>query len=913
MTFLEETAKNISDRHGTELSAVAVVFQNRRAALYFKHHLAELAGGASWLPWTTSIQDFWSERTGLRRMETVELFFTAFESYRESGGLDTIDGFSRWAPTALSDFDEIDHYFVDHEKFFRAARDLKRVEAWSPDGKTTPMQVRYLDHLERMEIFYKRLTARMQTARAGYDGWIARTAVTVLDSLATDMPYRYVYFVGFNALTRCEEKLMKALCDQERGEIIVDADEYYTDDPMQEAGSGLRLMARTMGWKKIPGVGQHYRNSSKQITLTAAARRVGQARTAGHILSEIPSEHHSKTAVVLADETALLPVLHAIPGTVASLNVSMGYPCSMTSSADLIRLLLEMQERSLEWDPRGFYHKDIERLLHHPFLRRVNAGLCRDLLDQMAKWNQVIFSEADWKEAVHDQPEFARWIALWKDGADALTGLKSVMEEWIERSFSLLEKEAARHLYRIVALIERYSENLSGPLSLRVVREMLTSLIAETRIPFIGEPLEGLQVLGFLETRSLDFKNVIVVSANEGTLPRPSRRESSIPFELRKEWGLPTHELHDGIYAYNFYRLLQRAENVWIVYDSETDELGQGERSRFIAQMLRELPAYHSGIRIRDEVARFPFVLHGPSTTDRVMKDGNVMDLLREYLQSGVSATALQNYYECRMRFYYQYLLGLKAGDDVEESIDAMTFGMIIHESLNELYAEFEGSCLVSDRVRQKKETIPDVIVRAARKVFGSGELRFGKNYLMMQVASKWLERFIAWDSERAGRHRVFLEGLEMSADRRLAVHGYDVRFYGRLDRVETVDDQPVIIDFKTGKAEESKKSDMDAVMKDKRALQLAFYAWLRTKASSDAPQPAIFSFRHFSDPLMALTVDGHQLTSAHMDEFEQHLITWIAEVTDPNVPFERTGEINRCQYCDFQVICQRQSRESLF
>jgi RecB family exonuclease len=913
MTFLEETAKNISDRHGTELSAVAVVFQNRRAALYFKHHLADLAGGASWLPWTTSIQDFWSERTGLRRMETVELFFTAFESYRESGGLDTIGDFSRWAPTALSDFDEIDHYFVDHEKFFRAARDLKRVEAWSPDGKTTPMQGRYLDHLERMEIFYKRLTARMQSARAGYDGWIARTAVTVLDSLTTGMPYRYVYFVGFNALTRCEEKLMKALCDRERGEIIVDADEYYTDDPMQEAGSGLRLMARTMGWKKIPGVGQHYRNSSKQITLTAAARRVGQARTAGHILSEIPSEHHSKTAVVLADETALLPVLHAIPDTVASLNVSMGYPCGMTSSADLVRLLLEMQERSLEWDPRGFYHKDIERLLHHPFLRRVNAALCRDLLDQMAKWNQVIFSEADWKEAVNDQPEFARWIALWKDGADALTGLKSVMEEWIERSFSLLEKEAARHLYRIVALIERYSENLSGPLSLRVVREMLMRLIAETRIPFIGEPLEGLQVLGFLETRSLDFKNVIVVSANEGTLPRPSRRESSIPFELRKEWGLPTHELHDGIYAYNFYRLLQRAENVWIVYDSETDELGQGERSRFIAQMLRELPSYHSGIRIRDEVARFPFVLHGPSTTDRVMKDGNVLDLLREYLQSGVSPTALQSYYECRMRFYYQYLLGLKAGDDVEESIDAMTFGTIIHESLNELYAEFEGSRLVSDRVRQKKESIPDVIVQAARKVFGRGELRFGKNYLMMQVATKWLERFMAWDSERAGRHRVFLEGLEMAADRRLAVHGYDVRFYGRLDRVETVDDQPVVIDFKTGKAEESKKSDMDAVMKDKRALQLAFYAWLRSEASSDVPQPAIFSFRHFSDPLMALTVDGHQLTTAHVDEFEQHLITWIAEVTDPNLPFERTGEINRCQYCDFQVICQRQSRESLF
>lgn len=913
MTFLEETAKTIADRHGTELSTVAVVFQNRRAALYFKHHLADLVDGASWLPWTTSIQDFWSERTGLRRMETVELFFTAFESYRESGGLDTIDDFFRWAPTALSDFDDIDHYLVDPKKFFKAARDLKRIEFWSPDGKTTPMQGRYLDHLERMEIFYERLTARMQTARAGYDGWIARTAVSVLESLTAEMPYRFVYFVGFNALTACEEKLMKELYDRKRGEIIVDADEYYTGDPMQEAGSGLRLMARAMGWKKIPGVGRHYRDIAKQITFTAAARRVGQARTAGHILSEIPPEHHSKTAVVLADETTLLPVLHAIPGNIASLNVSMGYPCGMTSSADLVRLLLEMQERSLEWNPRGFYHKDIERLLHHPFLRRVNAALCRNLLDHMAKWNQVIFSETDWKEAVHDQPEFARWIALWKDGADALAGLKNVMEEWIERSFSLLEKEAARHVYRIVALIERYSENLSGPLSLRVVREMLTPLIAETRIPFIGEPLEGLQVLGILETRSLDFKNVIVVSANEGTLPRPSRRESSIPFELRKEWGLPTHELHDGIYAYNFYRLLQRAENVWIIYDSETDELGQGERSRFIAQMQHELPGDHTGIRIRDEVARFPFVLHGPSTSDRVMKDGNVLDLLREYLQSGVSVSALQSYYDCRMRFYYQYLLGLKAGDDVEESIDAMTFGTIVHDCLNELYAEFVGHGLASDRILQKKESIPDVIVRAARNVFGRGELRYGKNYLMIQVATKWLERFIIWDAERSNRHRIHLEGLEMAADRRLAVHGYDVRFYGRLDRVETVDDHPVVIDFKTGKADESKKSDMDAVMKDIRALQLAFYAWLRSEAAQAVPQPAIFSFRHFSDPLMTLTVDGHPLTSVHMDEFEQRMITWVAEVTDPNVPFERTGEINRCQYCDFQVICQRQSRESSF
>lgn len=899
MTFLQEVAETLTQRHDRNLSNVAVVFQNRRAALYFKHHLAARSNGAARLPHTASILDFWCECTGFRPMEHAELLFAAFDSYRSAGGLDGLEEFLAWAGTALDDFDEIDHYRIDPSRFFQALCDWKRVEAWSPDGQVTSRQQKYLEHLKILQPWYDQLSEGMRGVRRGYDGWIARQGVSDLQALRSAFAYDRTYFVGFNVLTRCEEICMKFFSDHGWGEVIVDADEYYVHDVRHEAGSGLRGMARTMGWDQtIPGVGNHFRSMPKNITTLFVPGHHGQSSAVGSILAGLSEAERNQTAVVLADESLLMPVLHSIPSSVASVNVSMGFPCRLTLTADLVNLLLDLQENSQRWTPRAWYYKDIQRALDHPLWGRKNGRLCRQVRQQMTERNLSVIQVEEWRTLTQAEPDFGKWISLWEDGAQGMEALQGVIADWMPVCPSPIEREAACALYRAMALLRRYASGHA--LTIRVVREWMTRLIAEIRLPFIGEPLEGLQVLGILETRSLDFRNVILVSANEGVLPQSVRRDSSIPYEVRREWQLPTYELHDGIVAYNFYRLLQRAENIWMLADCKTGDLGDGEPSRFVQQIHHECGEL-SSIAVRREAVRLPMSARGPRRTDTVEKDHAILERLRTLFQGGISPSAWNTYRECSMRFYYRYILGLREEDEIDESMDARMLGEIVHGCLFTLYEEARGQTLDPGWLRQKKKSVPEVVLQEARKRFGEGDLQSGKNFLMSRVAQRWLEEFLAWDAERAQQHEVVVQGLEDTVTRSLEHETEPVLFKGRVDRVDLVDGQMVVTDYKTGAADLKSFDSMEKVLQDNYPLQLALYAWLTTQ--EDVPACGVYSMRHREwKPLL---IDNKPLSIVHVRELEEQMRKWITEATDPRVPFRRTDEKN-CQYCDFRLLCLR-------
>ncbi len=937
--FLEKVAQTLLEEHGEQVGHLLVVLPNRRAGLFLKKHLIRIAGKNLFAPRILSISDFIEELCPLEVADNITLLFELYHVYKEIEGdaAESFDHFSKWGPVLLNDFNEINSYLLDDQLVYANLRQIKSIENWSLGAEDlTENQENYLAFYHKLPAFYERFCARLLHQQKCFPGYAYRWVAENLQTLLPEMHSQKVYFVGFNALSTAEQRILSGMCHAQKARLFWDADRYYLRQHKHEAGTFLRQYQKNQNLP-FEWIGNDFATSEKNIHIIGVPGHAGQAKLAGDLLAnQIPEKQQQNTALVLAEEALLLPVLNALPKAVEKVNVTMGYPLKNTPMQSLFDAIFTLHENVSRMGQQRhgakFYHNDVIKLFHHPYVKRMmerkgqrNVSDC--ITAEIMERNKVFLSMEE-MDAFFDDPDISTLLdrvrylfkPLLRVPQDVLEMLFLTTDQLrifliTTRKKTHLELEYVFHYTRILKRLQALSDQYAFFSGLHGFRSLFQQITAASSLDFYGEPLQGLQIMGLLETRALDFENVILLSVNENTLPGAKADSSFIPYDLRKHFKLPAYTEKDAVYAYHFYRLIQRAKNVWLIYNTQTDDFGSGERSRFIAQLLHELPKINPKIKMDQQVLATPVKVHRPKEFE-VPKDQTAHARLNLLFAGGLSPTALTTFVNCPLDFYYKYILSLREANAVEETIEASSFGVFVHQTLEQLYQPFTGQFIRADDVQQMVPKVAATLEAAFEGLYSDDEMRYGKNFLAYRVALGFIERFL-------DREIHFLEALEVQGEslKILALEEkllteltvetksgtQKVCIRGNADRIDQVGGITRIIDYKTGrvKANDLKLATTAEITHDikfQKPFQILMYALMYRKNFPEDQgrlQSGILSFRALEEGLINAEIDGeHLLTPQHLNDFEAELHQLIRRIADPDVPFRHVPDSTWCTFC---------------
>lgn len=962
MTFLEKTAAYLYKTYGDGISDLCIVVPNRRAKLFFQKYLGSIIGKTIWSPAIFSIEDFLINISGLRICDPIQVLFELYEIHKELEGANAqpFDEFTSWAQQLLGDFNEIDSYLVDAKDLFSFLNEAKALSVWNLDNKPlTDFEKQYLRFFNSLYTYHQQLGVRLLASNLAYPGLLFRKTAEHIGDHQKKLVWNKIIFAGFNALTKAEEVIIDSLVSIGKAETLWDADAYYMEDEKQEAGFFLRHWKKK--WKSHPfnWIEKDFATSSLKINIIGVPYHVGQAKLCGELLSgqilkDNPAE---ETAVVMMDEQVLLPILNSMPPIVKELNITMGLPLRQTPVYDLFDTIFRMHENTSRFERSGtpgkekFYYRDILRVLQHPYAARMagsllkgNAFVIEDLIAAIRTGNHVFFNKEDIVETGTGifagslgflEPVFDSWqdplktieclrliIANLRDGF--LSGNEDEKSKAAEIEIEFLYA-FSRIIYRLSTLIEKYN----AIKTLKVFHSLFNQLAGITSLPFYGEPLKGLQMMGMLETRTLDFDNLILLSVNEDLIPSGKTVQSFIPFDIRRHFHLPTYQHKNAIYAYHFYRLIQRAKQVYLLYNTESDELGGGEVSRFVKQILHELRAYNPKITIEEEILVTSPLKANPFPDLKIPKTPEVVELLMKKAETGFSPTSLNNFIQCSLKFYLQDLLGIREDKELEEAIDSQVLGLAIHETLHQLFLPYKGMVVSEKSIEQMLPLYPATLDTAFKKKFKGSNIAYGKNLLLVRVASILVKKFLDKEKELISNLRkegadIVVTHLEKPLAGMLSINSEDkvleVKIKGFVDRIDKIGSEWKIIDYKSGSVTASslKFKDWNELKTDPdlaKSLQLYTYAWLFRKSLPETTaniRAGIVSLRKLNDgfiqapSLSSVEKNATLITEDDLSAFEGILKDVLEEVFDLSVPFSQTEDVKRCQYCDFVSHCDR-------
>ena len=995
MTFLQQTAQRIFDAHGPSLSDVWVILPTRRAVSVFLDELAAHSDRPFLAPHALAVDDFITQSAGVQLIDSVSLLFELYEVFREIDPLVEFEQFIGWASVLLADFDRIDQYLVNPHELFSYLTAAKALERWQVDMPAsakpiveTPGTSRYFKLFENLHTTYHALHQRLTAQGLAYRGMAYRLLADNVESLIRDnTAYERVYFVGFNALSRAEEHIIRILVDAQKAELIWDADPYYLDDKRQEAGEFLRRY-RDNGWllskDNKDNIRENFNNligTEKNIRVVGVPNASMQAKVAGRIYQEWggrrktgEEDSPSKTAIVLADETLLVPVLYALDENVTDLNVTMGLSLRSSLLFTLVDTLFEMQRTVHEFRTKDgrdlripkFHHRHVVKLLNHPFVKQYERihnlqwpgginekgdvlppePLFQWMAKTIVKEQRVYLTGADLHELGQDDPLIRVLFARWPNedpmkAIRTLYALVDLLREVYRDSQDAIETE---YLYLFFSLLRQLETTLNrqadsegkAAVTVRSFRQFLYELIRQTSIPFTSEGRSQLQVMGMLETRALDFDRVIILSVNEGILPQSRKLNSLIPFDIASELGLPTYREQESVMAYHFYRLLQRASEIVLLYTTSTDAYGnsKGERSRFIRQIEHELVPRSKGlIRISHPTVRF-----GRAGTEKVadLTDLSVpktaairADLITLLTTRGLYPSYLNQFVSCSMRFYFSRLVKIGEEEDIEEKMGAADFGNWMHLVLERLDKDYRLKGLPVDEALIVK-LLEDEFANTMR----GRVIESGINLLLYDLAKKLMLDF---QRQQSGLMGLTVISAEQTLDTYIdvPVNGRQlrVRIAGKIDRIERFGDQIRIVDYKTGKVDlpdKTPKDLADKLLNDGAAdkmRQLWLYRYLTLKNIRDygglplnrdiadvypaqgmPVEAGFYSFRDVPGGFKSNPVRFGENDSPeqYIADSEDLLKIIVQQMLDVDRPFRKTDQLETCQYCDFKGICGR-------
>lgn len=945
-SFLAEIAQRLYNRYGDDISSLSILFPSRRARLFFIDALSEIAERPIWQPEWLTIDEVMSEISGLKIGDRTRLITELYKVYSRYHN-ESFDKFYFWGEMLLADFDTVDKYRISADRLFANIVDIKELESdisyLSPEqlqivtafwrnitegASLTEEKRRFLALWRTLAPIYHQYRERLSSLGMAYTGMVHRTAADLIDAgkAIFTKPRRYVV-AGFNALSTCEQRLLKFMSASADTEFFWDYDIYYTGNREQEAGMFLRdNVTMFPARESLPN--NNFRNIHS-IATVATVSNVVQCKYVAEILRELATKGtlDKSTAIVLTDENLLEPLLHSLPKELGKVNVTMGYPIRMTPAYPLIERLLDLQHHS-RIDREGnthFYHADVAGLLSHPYISDSEPDRVAHLLAAIRKNRRVRIDRRQLADGELFSLIFTKvegWVELsnyLRDVISVIAGISCTDEESSHRTEFLAVM--AEQLAKLHNSLTECTIDLTSNVYTSLLRRHLQGI----RIPFEGEPLEGVQIMGILETRNLDFRNVILLSMNDDNFPgNRSAQSSFVPYNLRFAYGMPTTEHHEGVYAYYFYRLAQRCENLYMLYCSRADERSTGEPSRYIRQL-----EYETDFDIRHIEVGVDVNLDKDEEIE-VPKSPEVLAAMQRFLnpdaKSKLSPTAFSHYVDCPMKFYFAVVARLRDDDEIEEMVDDRILGNIFHYAAQLLYSDLVGEQNTGAKLQTLSNTanLEDAVDKAIRHEYLHSESITPEDYggdlmLIRSVVIRYLRNILSYDMNHSDFCITQLEkpvhyDFPFNADG----HELNIRFEGISDRIDKMNDGSMrIIDYKTGSSHLEYRS-LDALFNgssDERISNITktmLYAMMMYHTSGRDVRPVLYYVRsmHNADYTPLLTDRGRKLSgemySAMREEFEELVASKLTEMYDPAIPFRRCEDEKVCRYCDYRSVCGR-------
>lgn len=941
--FVDRIARFIKEEN-YELRNLVIVLPSQRAKKYLQQALYKQYQQPLFSPLMITM-DRWIK--SLVEQPIIESTRGLFKLYRIHQQLDQatdkgLDEFMKWGRTLLSDFDEIDRYLIESKQLFRNLADIKEIENWSfnTEDELTPAQKRFMEFWDTLPHYYEAYNNQLEKEGELYMGKAYKKVAQDIDlAFKQNKAYRFI-FAGFNALSPAETSIMKQLERMGRAKIFIDADAYYLDNATHEAGAFLRELKNELQLPKMDFVVDELKHHEKKISLINCAQPTGQAKvSATLLLDEIPSNEQSETLLLLADEQLIVPVIKNIPNTIQQSNITLGLPLKHTAVRSWVDLLFKVQENFRQFSTRSIYHKDFIRFIKHPFIL---AYCSPEESEQLGKIEQAILKN-NWLFIHLKQLELSeelkalinRCFSLWTDNhlttVQALRSINKTLYATLTNEANAIEKAVIYHFDHALVKLESVLEEFQPDINLGTFKTLFNQHWVNESIAYYGNPLEGLQVMGLLETRLLDFKNIIIVGLNDGKMPPDNPIQTLIPMDLRRFHKLPTPREKQGLFAHHIYRLFHFASRIWITYSSAEGDHGMDEPSRYIHQVKLELARINENITLHETYYTLSDEQQD-STAITVPKTQAILSRLNEYFATRTSASALRTYLTCPLDFYYKYVLGFGEEKNVEEEIEASTFGSFIHDALERLYRPYakydkeekvvlEQPQPVTVPVLEKmKHELPTLLRANFENHFQYNKevLLSGKNYLSYEIANHLSTQFLKHEQNELQRHKahLFVESLESSFKRSLTIDingtPKTIHFEGVIDRIDRYQGEVRLLDYKTGKCDEQKvtvskrrnaTSDLDELIhclqKNQYVLQLLMYNFLYFGTYQRYPQhTGIISLVNLKEgPFYLQNKLTNDLPSL-MTLFEQALTHIIEEVYTTEMPFEHNPKSLYCRYC---------------
>lgn len=968
--------RQVADRYYSagDVSRRCFVFPNRRSMVFFGKHLGErIRDDRDAVPMIAprmmTVNDFFYIVSGLKEAGRIRLLLDLYDCYKElNPKAESLDEFVFWGDVILGDFNDVDKYLVDPRQLFANVADLKALQDTfeylsqtqrkaiegfishfnDAAGRLTvdmasdnpDVKARFLQIWNILYPLYVNFNQRLRSKGLAYEGMVYRSLAeslktkSVEDVLSDDFPANVSFvFVGLNALNECEKTLLRKLRDASLAEFCWDWSGDMIRDPQNRSSV---FMAENVA--EFPQVAEWDEGGTgvPEINIVSVASAVGQAKRIPDILSQVPDFHDC--AVVLPDESLLVPVLNSIPDEVKDLNVTMGLPMKGSLVFALISDAASLQLHAMSRNgKRYFYHKQVWDIFSSEIFRTVCDEAAAARMAEVKRASKYYIPQEDLAGSpltdvlfrpldIDPKLASAQQIRLFSEYLkDVVTAVAPAMSDVGELA---LETEFAKECYRSINVLQEISLEVLPVTYVRLLAQMLSAV----SVHFKGEPLKGMQIMGPLETRALDFSDVVILSANEGVFPRRNVSSSFIPPELRKGFGLPTYEYQDAVWAYYFYRMISRAERVWMLVDTRTEGLKSGEESRYIKQL-----EYHFGIPLRRMSVRFTGLKTSPmSQIDKTAAD------VEKIRATVLSATTLQNYLSCPAKFYYSTIKELKSEEEVVESLDYGMFGTVYHEVMRALYSDpyamredfmFDDSLphgglpvKPADRVSSEyirswlkrtveiKKKVNALIVRQLNSIEVSG-----RNLVVADVIVRYVLKTLERDLEQmeaAGTDSFEVLGREM----RVAGEFNGQKFKGFIDRLDSfAPDQARIVDYKTGRVlEDDENINEDNAeriaelifapdVKDRPKIALQFFLYdMLVQSRPEVQGRKLYNCVYSTSHLFKDRPETVPLCGRFYDAVSMRLKALLQEMYDESVPFRRTDDENVCKYCDFNKICSR-------
>ena len=955
-TFLKQVAHDLYNKTEGNFTKVAIVFPNKRASLFFNEYLAQESDRPIWSPTYVSISELFRQSSDLSIADPIKLVCDLYKVFQKAtGSKETLDDFYFWGEMLIADFDDADKNMADTHALFSNLKDLNELmdnydfleegqkEALSQFfhnfsiNQVTELKQRFISMWNVLGDIYTEYKALLESQSIAYEGMLYRQVIEQLDVEA--LPYNKYIFVGFNVLNKVEHTLFKKLNEAGKAMFYWDYDTFYLNKTPHEAGEFIRRNLRDFP-SELPASFFDNLNQPKEVTFIESPTENGQVRYLPQWIRENLTSQEKETAVVLCNEALLQPVLHALPDNVKHINITMGFPLSQTPAYSFVNALMELHTSGYNPNNGRYLFAEVISVLKHPYTRQLSP--------EAEKLEQTLTRDNRFYPLPSELKQDNVLELLFTPRRNNLD-LCSMLSEALKEVAVIYQQQAASHsdafdqlyresLFKTYTLVNRFHtliESKELNVQAGTFQRLLTRVMSSSSIPFHGEPAIGMQVMGVLETRNLDFRHLIMLSVNEGQLPKAGGDSSFIPYNLRKAFGMTTIDHKIAVYAYYFYRLMQRAEKVTLVYNTATDGINRGELSRFMLQFLIEWG--YPVLRKQLEAAQSP----QDSTPIIIEKTPDVMERMkfvfdiRNNPKALISPSALNCYLDCPLKFYYKYVALLSAPDEVTADIDSAKFGSIFHYAAEHIYKDLTAhGKLIS---RENLETLLKDEVRLQTYVDnGFKELFFnlpqneqpeynGIQLINSAVIVKYIQQLLRNDLRYApftfvGSEQRIFENIEICT----STGDIQSRIGGIIDRIDSKGESLRIVDYKTGGDADTPANVQSLFIPDKKRSNYVFQTFLyasivckklREKNDSRLVAPALlYIHRAASENYSPVIQMGEPRKpkepvdnfAQYEGDFRENLKTLLEDIFNPDISFTQTEIEDKCAYCDFKALCKK-------